>query len=235
MSRRRGNRGRGNRSGFVHNNHINNNQKKYRLVFSESFMSIISHVVSYSNDRVAMELLRMNNSDVNTRVSYVSATTNNSIVSYCPVDKAKTDQDGWDKKNRIPIDIRKLLNKLFKKTFTKGEINGFIGRYKKSFSELKNRNVQYDNDQKILNNIFDNTFDAELKWDISNSDSSSEKYTTSFPVTPNKYIFMELSISATRYRLDTYFMTPNSTKLVLTIIDNGLDMLHELIVGKENE
>jgi len=240
MSRRK--RNKGNKRVKKYNSFHNHNkyvgpQSYIKLYLNKNFENILKMILEKSKDPIAERFLSdSKKSHILTRVSWLNITESNDHLSYAsPFDVKKT-EDGWKKENRNPIQIRKLIRKIYKKTFSNNQIKTFSSKFKMAYSQytkgyrenitrttlaLTRKPSKLDN-ERILLNLMVETDNGNIKW-VKKNEEYFDKFETKISVTDKKYLLVTLFyIERTKKNFITiYFINDNDKIYIDNISDNN--------------
>lgn len=186
-----------------------NNYNNYQIVNNKLYLnknleSILNRILDMRYDPIADRLINDSKKpNVPLSISWLNITVSNDHMSYTTPDKVKNNGDEWLKENRKCIQIRKLIRKMYKKTFSNNQIRSFSTKFKKIYSEFikENKRIKNNNYVKnkpnintdiILNNIIDETTKGELDWVKSFDNDFYTKYKTKIFITEKKYLSIEI-------------------------------------------
>jgi len=196
----------------------NDFDKKY-LILNNNLKSLIEIIYKKYENPIAYKILydTKNQTYNNNRVNWLNLTVDKSYLSYSTPDKIKSDKDEWRKSNRQPIQIRKLIRKMYKRLFSNREIKSFVGKFTVEYVKYidKKKNQKKVSNADILDyridNIVQNTIDNKLKWKFVSGNKSLLKYISKLKISETKYLYLE-------YFYNIY--NDNDHYLVVYIINN---------------
>jgi len=205
----------------------NNSQRRFKLEVSPVFMEILKRV-SDMNDPVADYLISLTKKNTALRMSYFHITKkNNYTISLTYLDKIKSkfhpESEGWDKKNRILMDFRKLLNKLLKgSSLNRSQIGKFMTKYKSVYSDIKRDlgvkkvDKEVDKDQHTLEELLKLTETNQIQWRVVRDENEHYVvYVTSVMITNKKRLLLKL-----------YFSRELSNYMIIYFVDEDGSMNH---------
>jgi len=204
MSRRRkkyNNRYNNGKNMRSYNNFTTNSVYLTYLIMNENLREILNRVSSMNNEPISTRLLydSENKTYTNKRVNWLNVTKSKLHISYCVPDDIKVDGDEWLKSNRKPTQIRKLIRKIYRKSFSNTQIKNFIGKFsmiysiytKEEISPSNKKNDKKLNTIKRIENIINKTANKKLKWEFGLKNAYSIKYITRYNISKNKNILIE--------------------------------------------
>lgn len=208
MARRRKNRNKGrynNRKGNVNNfqsfqksrQNQGRTQAHNKLYLNPNLEEILKRITDKGSDPIAERLLSDSKQDsVPIRISWLNITKSGDYLSFTTPDRVKQPKDAWIQKNRTPAQIRNVIRKMYKKTFSNNQIKNFGSKFKSVYSAFTKEN-RADNkkikaDTKILDNIIAETENGELLWKRIDGNEYYSKYQTKIFITDKKYVLIDI-------------------------------------------
>jgi len=202
MSRKRRNRGNNNRN---RNNQLkkynnfqdipstNRESNKNKLVLHPNFEEILKNILKDNKDPIAFRLIDdTKKPSIPTRISWLNITQSKDHLSYALPSKVKKPGDEWDKLNRQPNQIKKLIRKIYGSIFSNNQIKSFIGKFKNHYSQFTKKPVKkLTQEDTILDNLTKETYDGDMKWTLAGSSISYDKYTTEIFITDKKHVLVQ--------------------------------------------
>jgi len=181
-------------------NYNNFNQLKkaniylHKLDMHKNLIHILNKILSYDKDVIAKRILNDNETkSISSNVNWLNITTSPDHISYTTKDLVKNQNDQWKKENRKPVLIKKLIKKIYGKSFSNRQVKLFLSKYKKAYNEIisyKKSNKNIPKDDKIIFKVIDQTVNEEIKWYINEKNNNYIKYTTYLLISDYKSIQM---------------------------------------------
>jgi len=146
----------------------------HKLDMHKNLIDVLNKIKLYDNDIISRKLLDDNkNNSISVNINWLNLTKSTDHISYT------TSKDNiWKKENRKPVLIKKLIRKLYGKTFSNKQIKSFLSKYKKAYNEFVNYNKtnKLTSDDKIILKIMTLTSDEDIKWYIDTKNNNYIKY-----------------------------------------------------------
>jgi hypothetical protein len=141
----------------------------YKLYLNNNLKKVLRNI----NDPISKRLLKDSDKSTNKfTTNWINMTNSSYHLSYSIPSKVKTLDSAWDKSNRVSIQIKKLIKRIYKRSFNNKEIKRFVSLYKNEYNRYtKKIDSKRDPDDKktyknsiILNNILLFTEKTLIKW-----------------------------------------------------------------------
>jgi len=204
----------------------NRTSTKNKLYLHKNLEYILLEILKKGKDPISERLISDSKKDnVPIRISWLNITKSNEHLSYVLPSKVKDIGDEWKKENRVPIPFRKLIRKLYSKTFSNNQIKSFISKFKNSYNNFtKKPKKDFSPDNKILDNLMIETVDGDLKWNLESTNHHFDRYDTSIFITDKKHVLIQF------YNMKDYDV---KSFISLRLVTNGDEEFMKSITDNE--
>jgi len=166
--------------------------KLHKLEMHNNLIILLSDILKYTKDPIVERLLLDNTNDsISSNINWLNMTLSSDYISYTTKEKVKNDGDEYKRENRKPVLIKKLIRKLYGKTFSNKQIKIFLSKYKKLHSEFKNKQKNISPDDNIVLKLIKLTKNNDIVWYIETESNSYIKYVSYLNITYSKLIRSE--------------------------------------------
>lgn len=221
MSRRRKNKNvrRHNNSKNDYHNTRGSQPRYFKLFLHKNLKEILKRILDNGHDPIAFRLLSdSKKSRIQTNISWLNITVSDNYWSYAYISKVKNNIDeAWDKQNRVPVNIYKIVKKIYKKNFSNKQIKSFVAKYRRVYGAYTSEQVSKErgiNNDDILNKVLDMTYSGYIKWKIGYKTKAYTNYKSRMYLTDRKYI-----------SIDAYVTTGNIDNFIVfyLVTDDNID------------
>ena len=205
-----------------------------KLYISINLITILNNVIETSNDIIANALVQNTKNPISNNTNWLNITKSPDYISYALIDKITNNESAWKQSNRHPVQIRKLIRKIYKKKFSNRQIRSFIGKFKTSYviyttKEKKNKeNVRHDFGKNELPKIIEKTKNNELKWKIVKVNFYYSKCYAKIFITEKKHVLIDL------YYTEEKVDIKSNTVITFHLVDDKNKIFMNSIMSKDS-